>query len=161
VSQQVYRVLFVCSGNCGRSIMAESILTQLGGPHFEARSAGTHPTGRINPLALEELSRRGYPTQNLHSKSWDDFVRPGAAPLDLVITVCSVAAQEPQLAWPGQPVTMQWYIPSPGAVQGDESKIRTAFRDVCQQVEDAIKYHFPFPLAMPAKSAIETKPLGT
>ncbi len=125
--------------------MAEAILQQLGGPLFEVHSAGTHPTGRINPLALDELSQRGYPSSHLRSKSWDDFVCPGAPALDLVVILCPLAAQEPQPNWPGQPLIMEWNIPSPGAIQGSENKVRAAFRAVCQQVEDAIKLYLTLP----------------
>jgi arsenate reductase len=153
VNQKVYRVLFVCSGNCGRSVMAEAILQHLGGALFDVHSAGTHPTGRINPLALEELTQRGYPTSHLHSKSWDAFVRPDSPALDLVVILCPLAAQEPQPTWPGQPLIMEWNIPSPGAVQGSENRVRAAFRAVCQQVEDAIKLYLTFPLESPGRPA--------
>jgi arsenate reductase len=131
--------------------MAETILQQLGGPSFEVHSAGTHPTGRINPLALEELSRRGYRTSHLHSKSWDGFTRADAPTLDLVVILCPLAAQEPQPAWPGQPLVMEWNIPSPGAVQGSENKVRAAFRAVCNQVEDAVRLYLTFPLGSPGR----------
>lgn len=129
--------------------MAESILRQLGGPLFEALSAGTHPTGRVNPLALEELSSRGYPTVSLHSKSWDSFALPAAPALDLVVILCPLAAQELQPIWPGRPLIMEWNIPSPGSVQGSENKVRAAFRAVCQQVEDAVKLYLTFPQESP------------
>ncbi len=136
--------------------MAEAILQQLGGPLFEVHSAGTHPIGRVNPLAIEELARRRYSTVNLHSKSWASFARPDAPALDLVVILCQLAAQEPQPDWPGRPPVMEWNIPSPGAVQGSESKVRAAFRAVCQKVEDAIKLNLIFPHVSSDKpSAVE------
>jgi arsenate reductase (thioredoxin) len=138
VIQKVNHVLFVCSGNSSRSIMAESILRQLGSGRFNAYSAGTHPTGRVNPLSLEELRRRGYPTKALASKSWNHFSALDAVPLDVVITVCEKAATERHPSWPGSPINVCWKFQSPGSVQGTDKEVRAVFASVCQQIETAL-----------------------
>lgn len=118
--------------------MAESILGRLGGAQFNAFSAGSHPTGRINPLALEELGRQGYPATGLFSKSWDQFLRPDAPVLDYVITVCERAASQPHPPWPGNPKTFLWPFPAPGDVQGTDEEVRAVFHAVFLQIENAI-----------------------
>jgi arsenate reductase len=139
VSDKVNNVLFVCSGNSGRSIMAESILGRLGNGLVRAYSVGSHPTGRVNSLALEELARRGYRTDGLTSKSWDEFQLVTSPPLDFVITVCGLVLRENPPRWPGNPKTMFWDFPAPGAVQGSDAQVRQAFCDVCTQIEESIK----------------------
>ena len=146
MSQKVYNVLFVCSGNSGRSIMAESMLSELGEGRFSANSAGSHPTWRVNPLALQELQRRGYPTEPLSSKSWNEFSRFDSAAIDFVIVVCDKAAAEPQPYWPGHPITVYWKFRSPGAVQGTDIEVRTVFESVCQQIEETIKKFVRLPI---------------
>lgn len=154
MNKGIYKVLFICSGNSGRSVMAEAMLAQLGGAQFEVHSAGTHPTGRVNPLALEELSRRGYSTADLGSKSWNDFARPGSPALDLVVTVCELAARETPPVWPGNPVTVLWRFPAPGAVQGSIGEVRAVFSSVCQQVEEAVKQLLRLPFERLDRSAL-------
>jgi arsenate reductase len=124
-----YNVLFLCTGNSARSILAEAILNRLGGDKFRAFSAGSDPKGQVNPYALDLLKRLGYPTAALRSKSWAEFSEPGAPHLDFVFTVCDNAANEVCPIWPGQPMTAHWGIPDPAAVTGDEKKIVAAFRD--------------------------------
>ncbi|MFL6672305.1 MAG: arsenate reductase ArsC [Massilia sp.] len=139
MNEKVRNVLFVCSGNSGRSIMAESILGQLGQGQFRAFSAGSHPTGRVNPLAIEQLALRGYPTRDLASKSWQRFLAPESLGMDFVITVCALAAREEQPCWPGNPETLFWRFRAPGAVQGSDQVVRQAFSDVCDVIEESIK----------------------
>ncbi len=122
-----YRVLFLCTGNSARSIMAEALLNILGEGRFEAFSAGSHPTGRVQPLAAELAVGIGYPAERLWSKSWDEFAGDGAPPMDFVITVCDNAAGETCPAWLGSPVTAHWGVPDPAQVAGDDVARRTAY----------------------------------
>lgn len=149
VKRYQLNVLFVCSGNSGRSIMAESILNAVGGQLFNAYSAGSHPTRRINPMTIKELRRRGYPTEGLASKSWTQFAGPEAPELDYVVTVCSKVAWQIQPDWPGKPQILTWSFPSPGETVGSDDQIRAAFSDVCEQIEAAVKN---FVHAMPHNS---------
>ncbi|MGC2449050.1 MAG: arsenate reductase ArsC [Candidatus Sulfotelmatobacter sp.] len=124
-----YNVLFLCTGNSARSIMAEAILNSKGQPTFTAYSAGSHPTGTVRPEALRQLERAHLPLKDLRSKSWEEFSAPGAPPLDFVFTVCDNAANEVCPIWPGQPLTAHWGIPDPAAVRGSEADIERAFRE--------------------------------
>lgn len=126
--------------------MAESILTQLGAGKFIAFSAGSYPTGRVNPLAVEELRRRGYPTNGLHSKSWNNFSGHSAAPFDFVISMCDLAAMQRQPSWPGNPVCLWWNFRAPGAVQGSDDEIRQAFAEVCSDIEACLKKFVSLPI---------------
>ena len=124
-----YNVLFLCTGNSARSIMAEGILNFKGRPTFTAFSAGSHPTATVRPEALRQLQQAHIPVKELRSKSWDEFSRPGAPKLDFVFTVCDNAAKEVCPIWPGQPLTAHWGVPDPAAVRGSEADIERAFRD--------------------------------
>jgi arsenate reductase len=124
-----YNVLFLCTGNSARSILAEGILNFKGRPTFTAYSAGSHPTGRVRPEALRQLEQTHIPTTGLRSKSWEEFSRPGAPKLDFVFTVCDNAANEVCPVWPGQPLTAHWGVPDPVAARGSEADIERAFRD--------------------------------
>lgn len=122
-----YNALFVCTGNSARSIMAEALLNHLGGGRFRAFSAGSHPTGHVNPLALSTLEGMRIPAEGLRSKSWDEFARPDSPHLHFVITVCDQAAGEVCPVWPGQPMTAHWGVPDPAAAEGDEEVRARAF----------------------------------
>jgi arsenate reductase (thioredoxin) len=124
-----YNVLFLCTGNSARSIMAEAILNFKGRPTFTAYSAGSHPTGTVRGEALRQLEQAHIPVKDLRSKSWDEFSKPGAPKLDFVFTVCDNAAKEVCPIWPGQPLTAHWGVPDPAAVHGSEADIERAFRD--------------------------------
>jgi len=124
-----YNVLFLCTGNSARSILAEALLNRRGQPNFRGFSAGSHPTGLVNPYALQQLESAGLPVEGLRSKSWDEFAKPGAPQLHFVFTVCDSAAAEVCPAWPGHPVTAHWGIPDPAGVVGSSEEITRAFRD--------------------------------
>lgn len=129
-----YNLLFLCTGNSARSIMAEAIANKAGRGRFRAYSAGSHPTGTVNPFAIDLLERMGYPTRGLRSKSWDEFAAPGAPEVDFVFTVCDNAAGEVCPIWPGKPVTAHWGFPDPAARQGTDVEKAAAFADVFAQV---------------------------
>jgi arsenate reductase len=129
MSGSAYNVLFLCTGNSARSVLAEALLNSRGGGRFKAHSAGSHPVGRVNPYAIQILQEARLPTATLRSKSWDEFAAPAGPPLDFVFTVCDNAAGEVCPLWPGQPVTAHWGLPDPAAVQGSEAEKARAFRD--------------------------------
>jgi arsenate reductase (thioredoxin) len=145
--ERVYNVLFLCTGNSARSILSEAILNQHGRGRFRAFSAGSHPTGRVNPLALALLERMKIPTEGLRSKSWDEFAAPGAPALDFVFTVCDNAAGEVCPVWPGQPMTAHWGIPDPAGVEGSEIARTDAFRDAFRVLERRIGLFTSLPIA--------------
>src|SRR5664279_221473 len=124
-----YNVLFLCTGNSARSIMAEGILNYRGRPRFRAYSAGSHPSGQVRPEALRELEAANLPTIGARSKNWDEFAQPDAPVMDFVFTVCDNAANEVCPIWPGQPMTAHWGIPDPAAVQGTKEQVEKAFRE--------------------------------
>jgi arsenate reductase len=125
----VYNVLFLCTGNSARSIMAEAILNHLGGGRFRAHSAGSHPGGQVNPHAIELLQRHHFKTDSLRSKNWDEFTVPDAPLMNFVLTVCDKAAGEVCPLWPGQPMSAHWGVPDPAEVKGDEEHVKKAFAD--------------------------------
>jgi|SRR4051794_2563101 len=134
-----YNVLFLCTGNSARSIMAESLLRQHGAGRFNAYSAGSHPTGTVNPLALDLLRSLDLPTDGARSKSWDEFAQPGAPAMDFVFTVCGQGAGEICPVWPGQPLTAHWGVEDPAAATGSEIEKRQAFRAALRALENRIK----------------------
>lgn len=127
--QEHYNVLFLCTGNSARSILAEGILNFKGRPNFTAYSAGSYPTGTVRPEAIRQLASAHIPTEGLRSKSWNEFAKPDAPKLDFVFTVCDHAAKEVCPIWPGQPVSAHWGVPDPAAVRGSEAEVAKAFRD--------------------------------
>ncbi|MBU2641471.1 MAG: arsenate reductase ArsC [Gammaproteobacteria bacterium] len=147
MTEPVYNVLFLCTGNSARSILAEGLLTHLGKGRFRAFSAGSHPAGQVNPFALELLEKNHFETGDLRSKSWDEFARPDAPHLDFVITVCDNAAGEVCPVWPGQPMTAHWGIPDPAAVAGTDEKKRHAFVDAMNQLQRRICMFVSLPFA--------------
>jgi arsenate reductase (thioredoxin) len=146
MSGRTYNVLFLCTGNSARSIMAEVMLNHLGRGRFKAFSAGSHATGKVNPLAIETLSKGGLATQGLRSKNWDEFAQRGAPPIDFIFTVCDNAAGEACPVWPGKPVTAHWGVEDPAAVEGTEEKKRAAFREAATILRRRIELFVSVPL---------------
>lgn len=138
MSHAPFEVLFLCTGNSARSIMAEAILNRTAQGRFHARSAGSHPAGAVNPHALDLLERLDYPTAGLRSKSWDEFARSGGPAFDFIITVCDRAAGEACPVWPGRPTRMHWSIPDPAAATGPEAQIALAFADAFRMLKRRI-----------------------
>ena len=150
-----YNVLFLCTGNSARSIMAEAILNRKGDGRFTACSAGSHPAGRVRPEALRQIEAAGLPTAGLRSKSWNEFSAPGAPQLDFVFTVCDNAAQEPCPFWPGQPMTAHWGVADPAAVRGAPDEIARAFREAFIVLDRRVGLFLALPLATLEKMAIQ------
>jgi arsenate reductase len=142
-----YNVLFLCTGNSARSIMAEAIMNHKGRPTFTAYSAGSHPAGSVRPEALRQLEAAHLPTTGFRSKSWDEFAKHGAPKLDFVFTVCDNAANEVCPVWPGQPMTAHWGVPDPAAVRGTEEEVRRAFRDAFFLLDRRIGLFLSLPVA--------------
>lgn len=150
-----YNVLFLCTGNSARSIMAEAILNHKGKGRFTACSAGSHPTGTPRPEALKQIESAHLSTEGLRSKSWDEFSQPGAPHLDFVFTVCDNAAKEQCPYWPGQPMTAHWGVPDPAAVKGTPEEIARAFRDAFVILDRRIGLFLSLPLATLEQFAIQ------
>ena len=152
---RVYNVLFLCTGNSARSILAEALLNHMGKPNFRAFSAGSHPTGRVNPFALKQLEAAGLSVDGLRSKSWDEFAKPGAPQMNFVFTVCDNAAAEVCPVWPGQPVTAHWGVPDPAAVVGTVDQMERAFRDAFVTLDRRITLFLRLPPASRTALAIK------
>jgi arsenate reductase len=152
-----YNVLFLCTGNSARSIMAEAILNHRGGGRFSAFSAGSHPTGGPRPEALRQLKDAGIPIEGLRSKSWDEFAGPGAPHMDFVFTVCDSAAKEACPYWPGQPMTAHWGIPDPAAVRGTPEEVSRAFRDAFVVLDRRIGLFLSLPLTTLKEIALRSE----
>jgi len=150
-----YNVLFLCTGNSARSIMAEAILNYKGVPNFKAYSAGSHPTGSVRPEALKLIETARMPIAGLRSKDWDEFATPGAPKLDFVFTVCDNAAKEVCPVWPGQPMTAHWGVPDPATVNGTPQEIDKAFRDAFLILDRRIGLFLCLPLSSLDKLAIQ------
>lgn len=141
-----FNVLFLCTGNSARSILAEVMMNAMGTPRFKAYSAGSHPAGRVNPLAMELLQKNRLPIGGLRSKSWDEFAAPGAPELDFVFTVCDNAAGEVCPMWPGQPITAHWGVEDPVAVDGSDEDKRKAFFHAYNRLQNRIQLFLSLPL---------------
>jgi arsenate reductase len=150
-----YNVLFLCTGNSARSIMAEAIMNYKGRPNFTAFSGGSRPSGAVRPEAIAELESAHLPTDGLRSKSWDEFAKPDAPILDFIFTVCDYAAKEVCPIWPGQPLTAHWGVPDPAAVRGTAEEIKRAYRDAFLTLERRIVLFLSLPLATIDKLAIK------
>lgn len=146
MSDRVYNVLFLCTGNSARSILAEALLNRLGGGRFKAWSAGSFPTGKVNPHTHPILESLGFKPESFRSKSWDEFAAPGAPPLDFLFTVCDNAAGEVCPIWPGQPMSAHWGIPDPAAVEGSGAEIALAFNEAARQLRSRIGAFVELPI---------------
>ena len=142
-----YNILFLCTGNSARSILAEALTNSLGKHRFQAFSAGSTPKGEVNPHTRPLTRHLGFRDEEFRSKSWDEFTKPGAPPLDFVITVCDDAAGEVCPIWPGEPMTAHWGIPDPAAVVGSEAEIGAAFADTCRLLRNRLELLLNLPLA--------------
>ena len=147
MSERPYNVLFLCTGNSARSILAEALINHMGKGKFRGFSAGSHPRGQVHPISIALLEERGLPTEGLRSKSWDEFAAAGAPPLDFVFTVCDNAAGEVCPYWPGQPVTGHWGIEDPAAVAGTDDRKRQAFNRAFTALERRIRLFISLPVA--------------
>ena len=152
-----YNVLFLCTGNSARSILAEAIMNRLGGSRFKGYSAGSQPKGEVHPFAIDLLRQFNHVTDDLRSKSWEEFAKPGAPPLDFVFTVCDSAAAEVCPVWPGQPMTAHWGIPDPAAMTGNEAERRAAFADAYGRMDNRISIFLNLPLASLDRMALKNR----
>jgi len=152
-----YNILVLCTGNSARSIMGEALFNTLGGGQVKAYSAGSHPTGRVNPFAIEQVRTLGYPVEELRSKSWDEFSVADAPDLDFVITVCDKAAGEMCPFWPGQPMTAHWGFPDPAAAEGTDEEKRAVFANTLRQMRTRVQLFLSLPLESLDRLATEKK----
>ena len=146
MNKPVYNVLFLCTGNSARSILAEAVLNHRGRGLFKAFSAGSHPNGTVHPMALALLEREGLSTEGLRSKAWDEFAEPGSPAMDFVFTVCDNAAGEVCPVWPGQPILAHWGVPDPAAVVGSELERTKAFREAFRNLSSRIEFFLNIPV---------------
>jgi len=163
VAAKTYNVLFVCTGNSARSILAEGLMNNAARGRFKAHSAGSHPTGVVNPFALGALAELHIPTDGFRSKNWDEFAKPDSPPLDFVFTVCDKAAGESCPFWPGQPMTAHWGVPDPAAFVGSDEDKRTQFRNAAVTLKRRIDLMLSLPIGSLDSMAIqrELKDIGT
>lgn len=154
---KTYNVLFLCTGNSARSVIAEALLNREGRGRFRAYSAGSFPKGQVNPHAIPIVESLGFQASDFRSKSWDEFAAPGAPELDLIITVCDDAAGEVCPVWPGQPVTAHWGIPDPAAATGSEAEIGVAFGEATRQLRNRINLLLALPMESIDRLALQTK----
>jgi arsenate reductase len=157
VTDKTYNFLFLCTGNSARSIIAEALMNNLGGGRFKAYSAGSMPTGRVNPHALAITRSLGFPDNAFRSKSWDEFAAPGAPPLDFIVTVCDNAAGEVCPIWPGKPITSHWGVPDPAAATGSEAEISAAFAETARMLGNRMRLFLSLPLDKIDALSLQTK----
>lgn len=157
MSKQPFNVLFLCTGNSARSIIAEAIINRAGMGKFVGYSAGSHPKGSVHPYTLDLLKQLNHDTSKLRSKNWEEFAQPGAPPLDFVFTVCDDAAGEACPHWPGQPMTAHWGVPDPAAAQGSEAERRFAFADTYRMLNNRISIFVNLPLTSIDKLALQRR----
>lgn len=157
MADRTFNVLFLCTGNSARSIIAEALLNHLGRGRFRAYSAGSHPGGKVNPFSLEILKGAGVPTEGLRSKSWDEFATPGAPPMDFIFTVCDSAAGEACPIWPGKPITAHWGVADPATVGGTDDQKRAAFHDAAAILRCRIELLLNLPIAKLGELTIKPK----
>lgn len=157
MSQDHFNVLFLCTGNSARSILAEACLNREGRGRFTAYSAGSHPKGEVHPMAIELLKRGNYDTAGLRSKSWDEFAAAGAPKMDFVFTVCDSAAAEACPVWPGQPMTAHWGVPDPAAVEGTDTEKALAFADAYRMLNNRISIFVNLPITSLDRLALEKR----
>lgn len=155
MSDRTYNVLILCTGNSARSVMAEGLINIMGGERFRAFSAGSHPTGEVNPFALEKLQSIDYPVDQIRSKSWDEFAVADAPKMDFIITVCDNAAGEVCPVWPGQPVSAHWGFEDPAAVEGSDDDKRRAFDRIFRQIMNRVRLFVNLPLETLSQQAIK------
>lgn len=162
MSNKQFNILFLCTGNSARSIMAEALVTTMGQGMFKGYSAGSNPNGVVNPFAIEQVKKTGYPTDNLRSKSWDEFAAPDAPHMDFIITVCDNAAGEVCPIWPGHPSSAHWGFQDPAAVEGTDEEKRAAFERIFKQILARMNAFVSLPHNMLEKHAIhqEIKKIG-
>jgi arsenate reductase len=157
VTQKIYNVLFLCTGNSARSVMSEALITVHGKGRFKGFSAGSYPTGKVNPFAIELTNSIGYPENHLRSKSWDEFALPGAPPMDIIITVCDNAAGEVCPVWPGHPISAHWGFPDPAAVEGNDEQKRQAFKTIFRQIADRVNLLLALPIDEIDRISLQTR----
>lgn len=154
IDYRIFNVLFLCTGNSSRSIIAEALLNGTSTHRFRAYSAGSHPTGTVHPLAIEQIGRLGFPTDDLHSKSWDEFGAADAPHMDFVITVCDKAAGEVCRRWPGHPISAHWSFEDPSGLQGDEQAQRQLFARVSREIKNRLDMFSILPIEKLSRLAI-------
>ena len=155
MTERIYNVLILCTGNSARSIMAEALINTMGQGRFRAYSAGSHPTGKVKPFAVDNVESVNYPTENLRSKSWDEYATPDAPKMDFIITVCDNAAGEMCPVWPGQPISAHWGFEDPAAVEGTDAEKRRAFEQTFRHMMNRVRLFVNLPLKMLDQTAIK------
>ncbi|XAH22670.1 arsenate reductase ArsC [Xylophilus sp. GW821-FHT01B05] len=155
MTEKIFNVLVLCTGNSARSIMAEALINTLGQGRFRAYSAGSHPNGRVNPRAIDKARQVGYPVEHLRSKSWDEFAVPDAPQMDFIVTVCDNAAGEVCPIWPGQPISAHWGFEDPAAVEGSDEAKQRGFDTVFRQIMGRVRIFVSLPFASLDRAAIK------
>ena len=155
MTEKAYNILFLCTGNSARSIMAEALVTTMSKGRFKGFSAGSKPSGKVNPFAIEQVKKTGYPIDNLRSKSWDEFAGPDAPHMDFIITVCDNAAGEACPYWPGHPAVAHWGFEDPAAIEGTDEEKRAAFERIFRQITARMNTFVSLPIHMLEMHAIE------